>query len=62
VINKKTTAARIIPVPGKSAGEEAYFGGLLGKSTIMSVNNALGENLFLRRGGLIPSPIHSLTN
>ncbi|MGD9186716.1 MAG: PFL family protein [Desulfobacteraceae bacterium] len=62
VINKKTTAARIIPVPGKGAGEEAYFGGLLGKSTIMAVNNALGENLFLRRGGLIPSPIHSLTN
>jgi uncharacterized protein (UPF0210 family) len=62
VINKKTTAARIIPVPGKSAGEEAYFGGLLGKSTILAVNNALGENLFIRRGGLIPSPIHSLTN
>jgi uncharacterized protein (UPF0210 family) len=62
VINKKTTAARIIPVPGKGAGDEAYFGGLLGKSTIMAVNNALGENLFLRRGGLIPSPIHSLTN
>jgi uncharacterized protein (UPF0210 family) len=62
VINKKTTAARIIPVPGKGAGDEAYFGGLLGKSTIMAVNNALGENPFIRRGGLIPSPIHSLTN
>lgn len=62
VINKKTTAARIIPVPGKGAGEEAYFGGLLGKSTIMAVNNARGNNPFIRRGGLIPSPIHSLTN
>lgn len=62
VINKKTTAARIIPVPGKGAGEEAYFGGLLGKSTIMAVNNARGKNPFIRRGGLIPSPIHSLTN
>lgn len=62
VINKKTTAARIIPVPGKKAGEEAYFGGLLGKSTIMAVNNAQGDNRFIRRGGLIPSPIHSLTN
>jgi uncharacterized protein (UPF0210 family) len=62
VINKKTTAARIIPVPGKEAGDEAYFGGLLGKSTIMAVNNTRGENLFIRRGGLIPSPIHSLTN
>ncbi|MGD9369363.1 MAG: PFL family protein [Desulfobacteraceae bacterium] len=62
VINKKTTAARIIPVPGKKAGDHAYFGGLLGESTIMPVNNADAENPFIRRGGLIPSPIHSLTN
>ena len=62
VINKKTTATRIIPVPGKKAGEHAFFGGLLGQSIIMPVNNAAGENLFLRRGGLIPSPIHSLVN
>ncbi len=62
MINKKTTATRLIPVPGKKAGEYAYFGGLLGQSIIMPVNNAAGENLFLRRGGLIPSPIHSLIN
>jgi len=62
VINRKTTATRIIPVPGKKAGEYAYFGGLLGESIIMPVNNAQGENLFVRRGGLIPSPIQSLTN
>jgi uncharacterized protein len=62
VINKKTTAARIIPVPGKKAGDYARFGGLLGESIIMGVNNGAGENLFVRRGGLIPSPIHSLTN
>ena len=62
VINKKTTAARLIPVPGKGPGEHAYFGGLLGEATIMPVNNAQGANAFIRRGGLIPSPIHSLTN
>jgi uncharacterized protein (UPF0210 family) len=62
VINKKTTAARLIPVPGKQAGDYACFGGLLGESTILAVNNARGENVFVRRGGLIPSPIHSLTN
>ncbi len=62
VINKKTTATRIIPVPGKQAGEHAFFGGLLGESVIMPVNNATGENRFLQRGGLIPSPIHSLVN
>jgi len=62
MINKKTTATRIIPVPGKKAGEHAFFGGLLGESIIMPVNNATGENRFLSRGGLIPSPIHSLVN
>ncbi|MDJ0783329.1 MAG: PFL family protein [Desulfosarcinaceae bacterium] len=62
VINKKTTATRIIPVPGKGAGEHAYFGGLLGESVIMPVNTAAEPNPFIRRGGLIPSPIHSLRN
>jgi uncharacterized protein len=62
VINKKTTATRIIPVPGKKAGDHAFFGGLLGESIIMPVNNATGKNRFLSRGGLIPSPIHSLVN
>jgi len=62
VINKKATAARIIPVPGKKAGERAGFGGLLGESVIMAVNNGGGDTAFIRRGGLIPAPIHSLTN
>ena len=62
MINKKTTATRIIPVPGKTAGEHAFFGGLLGESVILPVNNATGDNPFLSRGGLIPSPIHSLVN
>ncbi|MGD9211402.1 MAG: PFL family protein [Desulfobacteraceae bacterium] len=62
VINKKTTATRLIPVPGKKAGDQVYFGGLLGEASIMKVNNGAGDNLFVRRGGLIPSPIHSLTN
>lgn len=62
VINKKTTATRLIPVPGKKAGDKVSFGGLLGEASIMAVNNAAGENRFVRRGGLIPSPIHSLTN
>ncbi len=62
VINKKTTATRLIPVPGKSAGDRAHFGGLLGESVILAVNNMAGANLFIRRGGLIPAPIHSLNN
>jgi uncharacterized protein len=62
VINKKTTAARLIPVPGKKAGDKAYFGGLLGQSVIMPVNNAQGDNRFIRLGGRIPAPVQSLTN
>ena len=62
VINNKTTATRLIPVPGKAAGDSAFFGGLLGQSTIMPVNNGQGQNHFIRHGGLIPAPIQSLTN
>ena len=62
VINKKTTAARLIPVPGKKAGDNAYFGGLLGQSVIMPVNNGAAPNRFIRLGGRIPAPIHSLNN
>ncbi len=62
VVNNKTTAARLIPVPGKQAGDNAYFGGLLGQSTVIAVKNTTGENIFIRRGGLIPAPIHSLRN
>jgi uncharacterized protein (UPF0210 family) len=62
VINNKTTATRLIPVPGKKAGDSAYFGGLLGQSVIIPVNNGDNSNPFVRRGGLIPAPIQSLTN
>ncbi len=62
VVNKKTTATRLIPVPGKGAGEHAYFGGLLGQSVILAVNNARGDNPFVRLGGRIPAPIQSLVN
>jgi len=62
VINRKTTAARLIPVPGKKAGEKAYFGGLLGEATILSVQNRGGSENFVRLGGRIPAPIQSLVN
>jgi len=62
VINKKTTATRLIPVPGKKAGDHAFFGGLLGESVILPVKNCGGNNPFIRLGGRIPAPIQSLTN
>ncbi|BCS95410.1 PFL family protein [Desulfoluna limicola] len=62
MINNKTTACRLIPVPGKGAGDYAHFGGLLGHATIIDVKNCQGENSFVRHGGRIPAPIHSLKN
>lgn len=61
MINKKTTAVRIIPVPGKKAGEYVEFGGLLGRAPIMEVS-PFSSALFAQRGGRIPAPIQSLTN
>lgn len=61
VMNNKTTAVRIIPVPGREAGEMVEFGGLLGSAPIMAVN-AFSSAGFIRRGGRIPAPIHSLRN
>jgi len=61
VINKKTTAVRIIPAPGKKAGDWVEFGGLLGRAPIMPVSN-FHSSAFVRRGGRIPPPIQSLIN
>jgi uncharacterized protein (UPF0210 family) len=61
VMNKKTTAVRIIPAPGKKAGDSVEFGGLLGRAPIMPVS-AFDSSVFARRGGQIPPPIQSLTN
>jgi len=61
VINNKTTAVRIIPAPGKNVGDIVEFGGLLGSGPVMSVN-PFGCLDFIKRGGQIPAPIHSLRN
>lgn len=61
MINKKTTAVRIIPAIGKNVGESVGWGGLLGEAPIMRVNSLSSTN-FVRRGGRIPAPIHSLNN
>ncbi len=61
MINSKTTAVRIIPVPGKTVGDRVSFGGLLGEARIMAVPGGNAEG-FIRLGGRIPAPIHSLKN
>lgn len=62
MINNKTTAARIIPVPGKKEGEMVSFGGLYGESVVMPVRNAGQSSRFINFAGKIPAPIHSLKN
>ena len=61
MINKKTTAVRVIPVIGKGVGENIYYGGLLGEAPVIKVNT-LSSSEFVQRGGRIPAPIHSLNN
>jgi uncharacterized protein (UPF0210 family) len=61
VMNNKTTGVRIIPAPGKRVGEIVEFGGLLGSAPVMAVNGFTSSR-FIRRGGTIPAPIHSLKN
>ncbi len=62
MINNKTTAARLIPVPGKEAGELVSFGGLFGASPIMEVRNVGKSSRFIAWGGRIPAPLHSFKN
>lgn len=61
MVNQKTTAVRIIPVPGKSVGDTVEFGGLLGYAPIMPVNKFDCAD-FINRQGRIPAPIHSFKN
>lgn len=61
MVNGKTTAVRLIPAIGKKAGDELNFGGLLGGGPVMEVNR-YSPLKFIRRGGRIPAPIHSLKN
>ena len=62
MINNKTTAVRLIPVPGKKVGDTVEFGGLLGYCPIVPVRNKFSSDAFIARGGRIPAPIRSLTN
>ena len=62
MINNKTTAVRVIPVPGKKVGETVEYGGLLGHCPIVPVRSGFSSDAFIARGGRIPAPMRSLTN
>jgi uncharacterized protein (UPF0210 family) len=61
MVNQKTTAVRIIPVPGKGPGETVEWGGLLG-TAIVQDPGAFGCPVLHRRGGRIPAPLQSFRN
>jgi uncharacterized protein (UPF0210 family) len=61
VVNAKTTGVRLIPVPGKKAGDYVNFGGLLGETYVMEIS-AFSSHDFILRGGRMPSPITSMRN
>ena len=61
MINSKTTAVRIIPVPGKDVGDSVEFGGLLGRAPIMPVKDG-NCDVFVARGGRIPAPVQAMKN
>ena len=61
VVNTKTTAVRLIPVPGKGVGDRIDFGGLLGSAPVMPLHPGSAAE-FVQRGGRIPAPMHSLKN
>jgi uncharacterized protein (UPF0210 family) len=62
VFNHKTTAVRLIPVPGKDVGDKAVFGGLFGEAHIVEVRNIECSAAFAGFGGRIPAPITSIRN
>jgi uncharacterized protein len=61
MINRKTTAVRLIPAVGKRVGDWVDFGGLLGRAPVIAVNTHSAERL-IGRGGRIPSPLQALIN
>ncbi len=61
VVNQKTTAVRILPIPGGKPGDIVEYGGLFGRAPVMPVSQ-FSSKAFIDRGGRIPAPLHSLKN
>ncbi len=61
IVNNKTTALRIIPVPGKDVGDTAEYGGLLGRAPVMPVST-LNNSALINRGGRFPATTRGISN
>lgn len=61
MVNQKTTAVRLIPVPGKGPNETVEWGGLLGTAIVQDPGK-FGCRVMNSRGGRIPAPVQSFRN
>jgi uncharacterized protein (UPF0210 family) len=61
MINRKTTAVRVVPAPGKTVGDTVEYGGLLGRAPVMALHRESSE-AFIGRGGRIPAPLQAFNN
>ena len=61
IMNHKTTAVRVIPVPDMQVGDMVDFGGLLGRAPVMPVHGPSSAT-FVSRGGHMPAPVHGMRN
>jgi hypothetical protein len=61
MVNQKTTAVRVIPVPGKGPGETVEWGGLLGTAIVQDPGR-YSCALLHARGGRIPAPMQGYRN
>jgi len=61
IVNSKTTACRLVPVPGARPGEWVDWGGLLGRAPVMDVRNRESVGLVVRAGH-VPPPLRALGN
>jgi hypothetical protein len=61
MINRKTTACRLVPVPGARPGDWVDWGGLLGRAPVMEVRDRATVGVVLRAGH-VPPPLQALGN
>lgn len=61
MVNSKTTAVRVVPIPGAGPGDKVDLGGLLG-TLIVQDPGAFGCRVFHARGGRIPAPLQGYKN
>ena len=60
VMNHKTTAVRVIPVPGMGPATRVDLGGYSATPPYSGVT--VDNSEFIRRGGFIPAPVHGFRN